>query len=93
MTNLDSPATMNKKLLYLVFLQSGYRFLTIEMPLFNSYGLNTKGFFLAEDKANLELAEYQKLIENQPKDTIKEVMFPWHMVQYTVNLMFKAKER
>jgi len=84
---------MNKKLLYLVWLQNGYKFLTIEMPGFNPYGLLAKGFFISDDKNSLELADYQKMVETQPRDTIKEVMFPWHMIQYTVNLMFKAKER
>jgi hypothetical protein len=51
---------MNKKLLYLVWLQSGYKFLTIEMPGFNPYGLLAKGFFISDDKNSLELADYQK---------------------------------
>jgi hypothetical protein len=95
-TGIPQVGQVSKKPRYLIILEdaagkskSVTHFIAIDKPdLLNGF-IQVKGFYsdLNEDTIGKTFAD---VVENAPKDSIVDIMFPWHRVHSIKSLVFNA---
>jgi len=66
------------------------RFITLDKPEQGNGFISAKGFFCEASEEEIILS-FSRLLTSIPKESIIDIMIPWHKVCYVRSLIYKAK--